>query len=174
MPEYPEKVKVEQVDDSQNWEEIQKPDIDEICNTEKEKPEYDHYGWYNPVGWVAEPPLKKTISVQEKEEIDELESYGFSDDTKIAGKSWRIFKWYVLKPCNQMDFSQINYLSAKDELLVGRLIKAQIAQGDMYCLKDHRTQYGWYNPIGWVAGGYDSPETENSLLLEIAKQVRSE
>ena len=44
----------------------------------------------------------------------------------------------------------------------------------MMCLKDDLTQYGWYNPIGWVANGYESAADENARLLEIAKIIREE
>jgi len=44
----------------------------------------------------------------------------------------------------------------------------------MWSLKDNKTLYGWYNPIGWVAGGFETPESENARLLEIAKQIREE
>lgn len=89
-------------------------------------------------GEAEEPGLVKTVSVQEREEIDELEAAGFSDETAVAGKSWKIFKWYVMKPCNQIAFD-LSFLSAKDSKLVERLVKAQIAQGDMHCLKDDKT-----------------------------------
>ena len=42
----------------------------------------------------------------------------------------------------------------------------------MHCLKDDKTQYGWYNPVGLFAGGYETPEEENARLNEVFTQVR--
>jgi len=56
------------------------------------------------VGYIVSPPLKKTASVAQREAVDYEESCGFSDATKVGGKSWKIFKWYVMKPCNQICF----------------------------------------------------------------------
>ena len=42
----------------------------------------------------------------------------------------------------------------------------------MYCLKDGRTQYGWYNPVGLFKGGYETPEQENARIFQIFKQVK--
>jgi len=44
----------------------------------------------------------------------------------------------------------------------------------MMSLRDERTQYGWYNPVGWVANGYESAADENSRLLQVAKIIREE
>ena len=77
----------------------------------------------------------------------------------------------MLVPCNQIAFD-LSDLCSKDEKLLDKLIAAQIAQGDMYCLKDGRTQYGWYNPVGLFKGGYETPEEENKRIFTIFKQVK--
>ena len=116
--------------------EAKKPTLDELIQEEEAKePENEEgYSWYNPVGWAAagvglvagegeEPVLQKTVSTVEREEIAELEDAGFSDETQIAGKNWKIFKWYVMKPCNQMSFD-LSFLNAKDNKLLERLVAA--------------------------------------------------
>ena len=44
----------------------------------------------------------------------------------------------------------------------------------MLCLKDDNAQYGWYNPVGYFAGGYETPEEESARLNEVLKQLKEE
>ena len=58
---------------------------------------------------------------------------GFTDDTGIAGTSWKVLKWYMLIPCSSMHVELIS-LKDDEEALLLKLIKAQLRQGDMKAL----------------------------------------
>ena len=58
---------------------------------------------------------------------------GFTDDTRVAGTSWKVLKWYLLIPCNSMHV-ELKNLRVEEEALLLKLIRAQISQGDMQAL----------------------------------------